>query len=130
MALIVLDASVVIAVTDVNDDLHSASVDAFRRHTNDELRLPASAYAECLVGPARGNTLDVARRNIVQLAIELVPIDERIAVKSAEIRGEARSLRLPDALVLACGEILDADVVLTADRRWARFDRVRVLSIA
>lgn len=128
MALIVLDASVVIAVTDANDDHHAASVEALRHHLDDELRLPASAYAECLVGPARGKTLDLARRNIFQLGIAVVPIDDSIAMKSAEIRGRARSLRLPDALVLACGEILDADVVLTADRRWARFARVRVLA--
>lgn len=128
MALIVLDASVVIAVTDTNDDVHAASADALRRHMDDELRLPTSAYAECLVGPARGKTLDLARRNVVQLGIELVPIDERIAVRSAEIRASAPSLRLPDALVLACGEILDADVVLTADRRWRSFPRVRVLA--
>ena len=128
MALIVLDASVVIAVTDTNDDLHAASIDALRHHVGDELRLPASAYAECLVGPAQRKALDLARRNIARLGIEVVPIDDRIAVKSAEIRARARSLRLPDALVLACGEVLDADVVLTADRRWTRFARVNVLN--
>lgn len=127
MALIVLDASVVIAVTDANDDLHTASVEALRGYVDDKLRLPASAYAECLIGPAQKGTLDLARRNIVQLGIELVPIDDRIAVKSAEIRARTRSLRLPDALVLACGEVIEADVVLTADRRWARFARVRVV---
>ncbi|MBA2384310.1 MAG: PIN domain-containing protein [Actinobacteria bacterium] len=127
MALIVLDASVVIAVTDQGDDLHVASVEALRHHVDDELRLPASAYAECLVGPARRGTLDLARRNIVQLGIEVVPIDDAIAVKAAEIRAGARAVGLPDALVLASGEIVDADVVLTADRRWAPFARVRVL---
>lgn len=128
MALIVLDASVVIAVTDADDELHVASIEALREHVRDTLRLPASAYAECLVGPARGETLEVARRNIDRLGAELVPIDDKIAVRSAEIRAVDRSLRLPDALVLACGEILDADVVLTADRRWSRFPRVRVVS--
>lgn len=127
MALIVLDASVVIAATDANDDLHSACVDALRQLADDEFRLPASAYAECLVGPARSEKLERARRSIERLGAEVVPIDERIAVRSAEIRAEARSLRLPDALVLACGDILDAEVVLTADRRWAPFPRVRVI---
>lgn len=127
MALIVLDASVLIAVTDANDDLHGSCVEALREYAWGELRLPASAYAECLVGAAQRETLAIARANIVQLGIELVPIGEEVAVKSAEIRADARSLRLPDALVLACGEILDAEVVLTADRRWARFPRVRVI---
>jgi hypothetical protein len=36
--------------------------------------------------------------------------------------------RLPDALVLAYAEALDADVVLTTDRRWSRASaRVRVV---
>jgi hypothetical protein len=37
-------------------------------------------------------------------------------------------LRLPDALVLAGGEMLDADTIVTVDRRGRRFDRVRVIS--
>jgi hypothetical protein len=37
-------------------------------------------------------------------------------------------LRLPDALVLARGDVLDADTIITVDRRWRRFDRVRVIS--
>lgn len=127
MALIVLDASIVIAATDANDDLHAASIDALRQLADDDFRLPASAYAECLVGPARSEKLEHAVRSIERLGAELVPIDERIAVRSAEIRAEDRSIRLPDALVLACGDILDAPGVLTADRRWARFDRVRVI---
>jgi predicted nucleic acid-binding protein len=127
VALIVLDASIVIAATDANDDLHAACIDALRQLADDDFRLPASAYAECLVGPARSEKLEHAVRSIERLGAELVPIDERIAVRSAEIRAEDRSVRLPDALVLACGDILDAPVVLTADRRWARFDRVRVI---
>jgi hypothetical protein len=35
--------------------------------------------------------------------------------------------RLPDALVLACGELLDADAALTANRRWRRFERVSLI---
>jgi predicted nucleic acid-binding protein len=37
-------------------------------------------------------------------------------------------LRLPDALVLACGELLGTDAILTTDRRWRRFDRVRLIA--
>jgi predicted nucleic acid-binding protein len=130
VALIILDASIVIAATDSNDDLHAASIDALRQRADDEFRLPASAYAECLVGPARVDKLELARRSIGKLGAELVPIDERIATRSAELRAASRSLRLPDALVLACGDVLDAPVVLTADRRWAHFERVRVIGPA
>lgn len=50
MALAVLDASVVIAFRDPADALHARAVAAFRSHRSDELVLPASVYAQVLVG--------------------------------------------------------------------------------
>ena len=50
MALIVLDASVLIALLDPNDALHTAARAALARYAGDDLKLPASAYAESLVG--------------------------------------------------------------------------------
>ncbi len=38
--------------------------------------------------------------------------------RAAALRAAHTGLRLPDALVLACGTELRADAVLTADRRW------------
>jgi predicted nucleic acid-binding protein len=43
-----------------------------------------------------------------------------IARAAAQLRGESRSLRLPDALVLATADELEADCVLTGDESWAR----------
>src|SRR6202011_1820083 len=45
VALIVLDASVLIALLDPNDALHTAARAALARHAGDDLKLPASAYA-------------------------------------------------------------------------------------
>jgi PIN domain nuclease of toxin-antitoxin system len=43
------------------------------------------------------------------------------------LRASDLTLRLPDAIVLATGQVLDA-TVLTADRRWARHgERVRLI---
>ena len=53
MALIVLDASVVIAHLDPSDAHHSEATALLLEHADDDLRLPASAYAETLVDPAR-----------------------------------------------------------------------------
>ena len=54
-------------------------------------------------------------------------VDERVAVSAARLRARHRSLRLPDAIVLAT-EVLDAQAVLTGDKRWDRVDsRVRLV---
>jgi predicted nucleic acid-binding protein len=127
MALIVLDASVVIAHLDGADALHSAATKALNDYADDDLRLPASAYAECLVDPAVKGQVTKARGEIDALRLAIVPIDGAIAERSAALRADRRSLRLPDAFVLAAAEELDADVVLTGDRSWQRLPRVRVI---
>jgi predicted nucleic acid-binding protein len=127
VALIVLDARVLIAHLDAADALHPAAVLALREHVEDDLRLPASAYAEALVGPALVGRLEEARQKIAALGVGLVPIDADVAERAAAVRSGEPSLRLPDALVLACGHVLDADTILTADRRWTRFPRVALV---
>ena len=59
MALIVLDASVLLALLDAADPRHAAVTAALRRHAGDDVKIPASAYSECLVGPFRRLGLEV-----------------------------------------------------------------------
>ncbi len=127
MALIVLDASVVIAHLDPADAHHDAATAVLLEYAEDDLRLPASAYAETLVDPARSGRLDQARDAIGLLGLRIEPIDETIADRAASLRARRRGPRLPDALVLACGNVLEADAIVTADRRWRRFERVRLI---
>jgi len=118
VALIVLDASVLIALLDPNDALHTAARAALARHAGDDLKLPASAYAESLLGPARRGRLAEATQAIVALLLDIVPITGEVAEEAAELRARHPSLRLPDALVVATGSVLGAAVVLTGDARW------------
>ena len=97
-------------------------------HADDDLRLPASAYAETLIDPARRKRVDEARNAVEAMRLQIEPITKAIAERAASLRASRRMLRLPDALVLACGDVLDADLVVTADRRWRRLERVRVIS--
>jgi predicted nucleic acid-binding protein len=120
VALIVLDASVVIALLDAHDALHPAARAALARHAGDDLRLPASAYAESLVGPARRGRLAAAKRAIAALLLEIAPITAQVAEEAAGLRARHPGLRLPDALVVATGSVLGAEVVLTGDARWRR----------
>jgi predicted nucleic acid-binding protein len=118
VGLIVLDASVLIAVMDDQDPLHAVATTAVATLTNDDIRLPVSAYAECLVGPARNGRTEEAVMRIREFVSAVEPADETIGKRAAELRASSRTISLGDALVLATAEVLQADVVLTADRAW------------
>ena len=60
MALVVLDASVLIAFLDPEDALHDVAVEAVAEHQHDVLLMPVSAYAEIVVGPSRRGDKAVA----------------------------------------------------------------------
>ena len=130
MALVVLDASVVIAFLDPDDALHDAAVEALTEHQHDELLIPTSAYAEIMVAPHRRGTEAVAgvEAFITDFAIRLEALTPTVARAAAGLRSASRSLRLPDALVLATADELEADVVLAGDESWARIsDRVSLI---
>jgi PIN domain nuclease of toxin-antitoxin system len=72
--------------------------------------------------------VDEIRGKIRLLDLGVIPIGEDIAVEAARLRGRHRSLRLPDALVIASGDVLDADSIVTGDRSWSSVSsRVRVV---
>lgn len=120
--IVVLDTSVVIAFREPADAHHARAVAAFTRHQGEELVLPASAYAEALVGPSRRGPAAIASfdRFISDLAARIEPLTREIARQAARLRSRHVSLRPPDALILATGDVLDADLVLTADAAWPK----------
>jgi predicted nucleic acid-binding protein len=126
VALIVLDASVVIAHIERSDALNAVAVAALRDRHGDDLRIPASAYAEALVGPARANVLEAASQGIAHFAA-VQSLDAEVAETAAALRAAAPGLRIADALVLGTGYAIGADEILTTDQRWARYNRVTVL---
>lgn len=124
MAVIVVDASVVIGFLDPADAHHARAAAAFAAHRTDELVLPASAYAEVLVVPARRGSaaLALVEQFLAAFVIRLQPIDADVARGAALLRARHPALRLPDAFVLATGETLQA-TVLTADTGWPKLSR-------
>ena len=132
MGLIHLDAGVVIGFLDGDDAHHSAArallAEALR--DGDELAMAASAFAECLVGPSRHGDAAVrlVRELIARLPISVVALDQDAAVIAARLRSAHRSLRLPDALVIATAMRCGADQLITTDRGWpaARALRLKV----
>jgi predicted nucleic acid-binding protein len=127
VALVVLDAGVVIAALDTADANHAAAIASLRQHANDDIRIPASALAEALVSPCSRGIENKVRETIEGLGFAVVPLGEEIAVRAAAVRARRRTVRLPDALVAATGDVLEADVVLTTDRRLARLPRFRLV---
>ncbi|HEX4978928.1 MAG TPA: type II toxin-antitoxin system VapC family toxin [Acidimicrobiales bacterium] len=130
MGLTVLDAGVIIGFLDANDPHHGtarvALGDAQDRH--DRLVIPTSAFAEILVGPSRKGTEAVAavRELVDRVPIDLAPLDAEIAVAAAALRARHRSLKLPDALVIATAGHLDADHLITTDRNWPSRSELRL----
>jgi len=132
VALVVLDASVVIAFLDPDDALHGPAVEALTEHQHDELLIPSSVYAEILVAPYRRGAKAVAEVEafLADFDIRIEPMTPEIARRAAQLRGVSRGLRLPDALVLATADQLEADDLLTGDESWTRISGRRVTLIA
>jgi predicted nucleic acid-binding protein len=124
VAIVVLDASVVIALLDARDQNHAAAVSALGRAREETLILPASAYAEVLVDPWRRgqDAVSVVRQLVTDLGIHIQPLSADVAERAARLRAEQGSLRLPDALVLATADVLAA-TALTCHRAWVRASR-------
>jgi PIN domain nuclease of toxin-antitoxin system len=121
--VIVVDAGVVIGVATPGDPHgHSArSALAAARAQDEDLVLPASAYAEVLVHPFRlgGEAVWRVDRFVDRLPMRIHPIGSAVAKAAARLRARhGHLLPLPDAFVIATAEVLAADTVLTTDRAW------------
>ena len=125
MALIVVDASVIIGFLDAEDAHHRAAVAALGGSELNDLVLPVTAYTEVLVAPAQQGSaaMDQVEAALAALTVRVELVTPAIARSAARLRARHRSLRLPDALVLATADELDATKVLTADRAWRKISR-------
>jgi predicted nucleic acid-binding protein len=125
VALTVLDAGVLIAVLDAADAHHAAARAALSAvlDRGDALAVPASAYAETLVAPARrgAGAVRAVDTFLADLPADVEPITRQLAKRAAALRARhGQRLRLPDAFVLATALHLGADQVLTTDAGWPR----------
>ena len=130
MGLTHLDAGVIIGFLDGDDSHHTAArtvlSDALGR--NDQLLIAASALAECLVGPARqgAKQIELVRSLIDRLPVSVVDLNTEIAIQAAVLRAAHRSLRLPDALVIATAANSGADRLVTTDRKWPTAKKLKL----
>jgi predicted nucleic acid-binding protein len=124
VGLTVVDAGIIIGVLDADDAHHQAAVQVLSTviSQGDQIAVPASAYAEALVGPARrGPSARRVDDFLADLAAEVEPITRQAAARAADLRAtHGRRLKLPDALIVAIAMHLKADRILTTDRRWPK----------
>lgn len=122
MGLTHLDAGVIIGFLDADDSHHGTARAALSDALDhgDQLFMAASALAECLVGPARRSqqAIELVRTVIDRLPVSVVDLDTEIATRAAILRARHRTLKLPDALVIATATTSGADQLVTTDRKW------------
>jgi predicted nucleic acid-binding protein len=113
VAALVLDASVLIGLLDSADAHHARAVEDVERadQAGHRLLAPASAYSEALVAFARADRVGQAREAIAAMGITITPLTAMIAERAAVLRARHTRLRLPDAIVLACAEELDGELL-------------------
>jgi predicted nucleic acid-binding protein len=116
-----LDSAAVAAFLDRDDPFHAAADERVRELAG-RARLIVSVitHAELITGAGVGHHDQAAVRSFFTDLVDHVhDVDREVAERAAELRTARPSLKMPDALILATADLHDADVVITADHRWA-----------
>lgn len=117
---VVLDSDAVVGFLDRDDALHDAA-DAAIRDVIGEHRILVSAvtYAEVMTGARLGHHDAVAvGAFFTELISAILPVDVAVADRAAELRSRFRSLRMPDALIVATADIeASVELIVTGDRQ-------------
>lgn len=120
---VVLDSGAVVGFLDRQDALHDAADAAVRELVRGN-RLLASVvtYAEVLTGARLGHHDEGEVTGFFAgLLSGVLPVDVAVADKAADLRSRFKSLRMPDALILATAEMdPEVDLIVTGDRQLAK----------
>lgn len=131
MTLIVVDASVLTAFLDPEHARHAAAREALDVAEDVQLVLPATAYGDVLLGAYREGRRAVRKvqERVEALEIVVTPVTREMTERAAFLRSRRKTgPKLADLLVIAAGDVLRADAVLTARRTWARYNpRIEVI---
>jgi predicted nucleic acid-binding protein len=121
---VALDSSVVVGFLDRSDDLHDAADETIRDLLEvDQLVVSVITYAEVMTGARLGHHDEGQVGGFfADLISRILPVDVAIGDCAARLRGQARALGMPDALIAATAE-LDPEVKLlvSGDQGVAKF---------
>ena len=125
---VVLDSDAVIGFLDRNDALHEAADAAIRDLVGKErLLVSAVTYAEVLTGARLGHHDERQVKGFFNdLIAEILPVDMDVADVAADLRSRRKSLRMPDAMILATAELQpEVGLVMTGDIQVAKVAGLR-----
>lgn len=120
---VVLDSDAVVGFLDRRDALHDAADTAIRDLIRDQrLLVSVVTYAEVLTGARLGHHDEGQVKGFFSgLISEVLPVDVAVADIAAGLRSRRRTLRMPDALILATAEVRpEVDLVVTGDIQVAK----------
>jgi len=113
--VIVLDASVLIAFLDSEDNHHVAAETLLTGAIDDDLGTNPLTLAEVLVVPARDGRLEPVRTALRDLEVDELPFPPDTAVRLAQLRAST-GLKMPDCCVLLTAEAAGATIASFEDR--------------
>lgn len=113
--MIVLDASVLIAYLDSDDDHHGLAETLLANEIVDDFAANSLTLAEVLAVPAREDRLDDVRQAMNDLNLQELPFPADTAVKLAQLRAST-NLKMPDCCVLLAAEEARARIATFDDR--------------
>ena len=125
--MIVLDASVLIAYLDAEDDHHAAAETLLIQAIDDDLAANSFTLAEVLLVPVRDGRLDPVQAALRDLEVQELPFPVDTAVRLAQLRATT-GLGMPDCCVLLAAEDAAASVA-SFDERLAQAAEDRNLAV-
>ena len=125
--MIVLDASVLIAFLDREDDHHAAAEQLLTQAIDDDLAVNSLTLAEVLVAPVRDGRLDPVLAALHALDVQELPFPADTALRLAHLRATT-GLKMPDCCVLLAAEDAAASVA-SFDERLAQTAEMRNLPV-
>lgn len=110
--------------------LKSLFIDWFKK--DQEMITSVLAVEEYCVNPYRIKEFERVKtfeEFIDYMEIDVVPINEQIARKAAQIRAEYKGFKAMDALQLATAVIAGCDMFLTNDKQLRQFKEIKCITV-
>lgn len=126
--MIVLDASVMIALLNGDDPHHDAAARVLGEAGAADLGISPITVAEILVWPTRQGRADEVRSLLSALDLETIPWGPDAPARLATLRA-ATNLKLPDCCVLLAADEAGFGTVATFDAQLGRVAAARGLDV-
>jgi uncharacterized protein len=119
MGLIYLDSCICVYAIESRSRFHDNVIKALARQPEAQFAVSHLVMAECLVGPLKsGNSFVVQDYEALFKRLEVLDLNEAVFRQAAQLRARG-TLKMPDALHLACAQFHGCAALWTNDDRLA-----------